>query len=176
MTGQEGGPVGAWGVTWVSTQQEAVSLRPPNPIRTGRALGCNNQEMVVREPPWNCVIRTAREDVAQQGVQMRQSGQPRYDMNMPGDGPQTRHCSQFLLLRNKSTKFALTGNSAERRKVVSTRRPVISYLRMATVSASGGEAGTGQITSGLSPLAWKTLRNRITGGYGPCMRQSGHES
>lgn len=48
MTGQEGDPVGAWGVTWVSTQQEAVSLRPPNPIRTGRALGCNNPEMVVQ--------------------------------------------------------------------------------------------------------------------------------
>lgn len=35
---------------------------------------------------------------------------------------------------------------------------VISYLRMATVSASG-ELAQGQMTSGLSPLAWKTLRN-----------------
>lgn len=32
------------------------------------------------------------------------------------------------------------------------------YLRMATVSASG-ELAQGQMTSGLSPLDWKTLRN-----------------
>lgn len=35
---------------------------------------------------------------------------------------------------------------------------MISYLRMATVSASG-ELAQGQMTSGLRPLAWKTLRN-----------------
>ena len=48
MTGQEGDPVGPWGVTWVSTEQEAVSLRPPNPIITGQVLGWNNPGMVVQ--------------------------------------------------------------------------------------------------------------------------------
>lgn len=40
----------------------------------------------------------------------------------------------------------------------STRQRVISYLRMATVSASG-DVAQGQTTSGLSPRDWKTLRN-----------------
>jgi hypothetical protein len=34
---------------------------------------------------------------------------------------------------------------------------VFSYLRMATVRASG-ELAQGQMTSGLRPLDWKTLR------------------
>lgn len=32
----------------MSTEQEAVSFRPPNPIRTGKVLGWNNPGMVVQ--------------------------------------------------------------------------------------------------------------------------------
>lgn len=45
------------------------------------------------------------------------------------------------------------------RELVFTRQSKQSrYLRMATVSASG-ELAHGQMTSGRSPLDWKTLRN-----------------
>lgn len=42
--------------------------------------------------------------------------------------------------------------------MITRRSKQTHYLRIATVSASG-ELAQGQMTSGLSPLDWKTLRN-----------------
>lgn len=79
MTGQEGDLAGVWGVTWVSTEQEAVSLRPHKPIRIGRVLGCNNPETVVQGAPWNSVTNQDSwgGTCGQQGVQVWRLGQPR---------------------------------------------------------------------------------------------------
>lgn len=77
-------------------------------------------------------------------------GLPHNHAHPPGEAARWSAARGTLLLKTQTDRVWAQGSSCQ------GRRP--PYLRMATVSASG-EVAQGQMTSGLRPLDWKTLRN-----------------
>lgn len=133
----------------------------PGPLGQGTALGCH-----------------AHEALGGKSAQRPQPGQPppptsRHGSRLAGDtrpaqgeGPGARGCpppharawDTGTLLH--AVRCSEKGSHARQRGTAAAwaDAEVAAYLRMATVSASG-EPAQGQMTSGRSPLDWKTLRN-----------------
>lgn len=130
----------------IATQGAAIELapqtRPVWDMRPTQAAGCGT---------WGCPI-TAPTHL--------------------GNGPRAGRCSRFLLLRNRSTKSATTGNSAERGRTKRLQHGLPADGHRERLRGTG--AGTDHLRP--QPSGLEDVEERVTGGYGPCVRQSGRKS